>query len=274
MPVEILSVVRTSRGASWGSGGYILFSQVERGAAPFSVYSIYRMPDSGGTPSLVTTPELSRGEVAYRWPQVLPEGRFLYCAEAVKPEDSGAYAASLTKPADRVKVVSTESRVVYAPGADGKGYLLWMRGGALVAQEFNPHTLRTAGEPREIAEAPNPASQFGVSVTASATGLLLYAASGQTTQLAWWDRTRRQLSKIGEPIDGIVMFRLSPDEHQLAVQRATGQVHDLWLLDSDRGIANRFTADRTLTTQPVWSPDGRTILFTHLGSATLFSQAG
>src|SRR5262249_41418703 len=62
-PVEILSVVRTSRGASWGSG-YILFSQIERRGAPFSVYSIYRIPDSGGTPSLVAAPELSRGEVA------------------------------------------------------------------------------------------------------------------------------------------------------------------------------------------------------------------
>src|SRR5262249_8233051 len=93
-PIGILGVVRTSRGASWGSG-YILFSQIERRGAPFSVYSIYRVSDAGGTPSLVTAPELSRGEVAYRWPQVLPGGRFLYCVETAKPEDSGAYAASL-----------------------------------------------------------------------------------------------------------------------------------------------------------------------------------
>jgi Tol biopolymer transport system component/predicted Ser/Thr protein kinase len=271
-PVEILSGIRTSRGASWGSDGYILVSQVERGAAPFSVYSIYRSAESSGRPSLVTTPELSRGEVAYRWPQVLPEGHFLYGVEAAKPEDSGAYAASLTKPADRVKVVSTESRVVYAPGANGTAYLLWTRGGALVAQEFNPHTLRVAGEPREIAEAPNGATQGDLTITASATGLLLYAASGQTTQLAWWDRTGKQISKVGEPIDGIVMFRLSPDERQIAIQRKAGEVHDLWLLDSERGIANRFTADRTLTTQPVWSPDGGMILFTHLGSSVLFRK--
>ena len=116
------------------------------------------------------------------------------------------------------------------------------------------------------------ATQSGVSVTASATGLLLYAGSGQVTQLAWWDRTGKQLSKIGEPIDGIVMFRLSPDGRQIAIQRATAEVHDLWLLDSDRGIVSRFTADRTLTTQPVWSPDGRTMVFTHLGSSTLFRK--
>jgi len=192
--------------------------------------------------------------------------------EAAKPEDSGAYVASLGKPSDRVKVVSTESRVVYAPGVDGNGYLLWMRGGALVAQGFNPHTLRVTGETREIADAANGATQGDLSIAVSATGLLLYAASGQTTQLAWWDRTGKQLSKVGEPIGGIVMFRLSPDERQIAIQRKAGEVHDLWLLDSERGIANRFTADRTLTTQPVWSPDGRNILFTHLGSSTLFRK--
>ena len=270
-PVGILGAVRTSRGASWGSG-YILFSQIERRRAPFSVYSIYRIPDSGGTPSLVTAPELSRGEVAYRWPQVLPGGRFLYCVETAKPEDSGAYCASLSKPTDRVKVVSTEGRVVYAPGADGKGHLVWMRGGALVAQGFNPQTLRVTGEAREIAEAPNGATQGDVGITASATGLLLYAASGQTTQLAWLDRTGKQLSKIGEPIEGIVMFRLSPDERQIAIQRGAADMHDLWLMDSERGITNRFTADRTLTTQPVWSPDGRIIVYTHLGSSTLFRK--
>ena len=199
-------------------------------------------------------------------------GRFLYCLEAAKPEDSGAYVASLSKPADRVKVVSTESRVVYAPGADGNGYLLWMRGGALVAQGFNPHTLRVTGETREIADASNGATQGDLSIAVSATGLLLYAASGQTTQLAWWDRTGKQLSKVGEPIEGIVTFRLSPDERQIAFQRRAGEVHDLWLLDSDRGIASRFTADRTITTQPVWSPDGHNILFTHLGSSTLFRK--
>src|SRR5215472_12753444 len=269
-PVEI-SAVRTSRGASWGSS-YILVSQTERRGTPFTRYGIYQIPDSGGTPVLVATPDLSRGEVAYRWPQVLPGGRFLFCVEAAKPEDSGAYVASLNKPADRVKVVSTESRVVYAPGADGNGYLLWMRGGALVAQGFNRDTLRVTGETREIADAPNGATQGDLSIAVSATGLLLYAASGQTSQLAWWDRTGKQLRKVGEPIEGIVMFRLSPDERQIAFQRRAGEVHDLWLLDSDRGITSRFTADRTLTTQPVWSPDGRSILFTHLGSSTLFCK--
>jgi Tol biopolymer transport system component/predicted Ser/Thr protein kinase len=267
---EIPALLRTARGAAWGSDGYVLFSQVD--TAPFSSFSIYRLSSSGGIPSLVTGPERSRGETAYRWPQILPEGRFLYCVEAIKPEDSGAYIASLTKPSERVRVVTTESRVAYAPGPDRKGYVLWMRSGALVAQEFDTHTLRLAGEPREIVDGRNGVSPSGMHFTASATGLLVYGVFGQATQLAWWDRSGKPSRTAGEPMDAIAMFRPSPDERYIAVQRPTGETHDLWLLDAERGITTRFTADRTITTQPVWSPDGRTLLFTRLGSSTFFRK--
>jgi Tol biopolymer transport system component/predicted Ser/Thr protein kinase len=271
MPVDI-GTVRTLRGASWGSDGYILFSQVETRSAPFSVYSIYRVSESGGTPSLLAAPDLSRGEVGYRWPQVLPESRFLYSVEAVKPEEAGAYAALVSRPGERTKLVTTESKVMYAPGAGGKGYLLWMRGGAIVAQEFDPIKLRVSGEPQEIAPAVGGPPQGELHVTASATGLLMYGAFGELTQLAWWSRQGRGLKEVGEPVDGITMFRLAPDERHIAVQRPSGEAHDLWLLDAERGVTTRFTADRTLSTQPVWSPDGRMILFTHLGSSTILRK--
>lgn len=267
--VEILNVVRTLRGASWGTDGYILFSQIDR--SPLSSgYSIYRVSEAGGTPSLVAAPQASHGELSFRWPQALPDGRFMYCLEAARPEDSGAFAASLANPGDRVKLVGTESKVAYASGPDGQSYLLWMRGTVLLGQEFNPHTLRLSGQPREIADL-NAASQGEMHITVSATGLLLYGTA-DLTQLAWWDRNGKQLNEAGEAVDGIVMFRLSPDERQIAVQRATAEAQDLWLFDADRRVSTRLTADRTISTQPVWSRDGRTILYTHLGSSTLFRK--
>jgi Tol biopolymer transport system component len=109
-------------------------------------------------------------------------------------------------------------------------------------------------------------------VTASATGLLLYGADEEATQLAWRDRTGNPIRPVGEPIHRIVLFRLSPDERRIVVQRPTGEVHDLWLLDAERGMTTRFTADHTLTSQPVWSPDARIILFSHVGSSVFFRK--
>jgi len=109
-------------------------------------------------------------------------------------------------------------------------------------------------------------------LSASTTGLLLYGAFGELTQLAWWDRARNRLREVGEPIDGIAVFRPSPDERNIAIARLTGSVQDLWLLDTERGVTTRFTADGSLSTQPVWSPDGQMILFTRFGSGELLRK--
>ena len=269
VPVEI-GAATAMRGASWGGDGSILFSAL----APTSgTYGLYRISASGGTPSLVAAPEPSRGEVAFQWPQMLPDGRFVFVVEGSKPESTGLYASSLSTPAERVKLLTTESKAVYASGAEGTGYLLWMRGAALVAQVFDPRALRFAGEPQVIVEAINGTSPSELHVAASATGLLLYGAFEQITQLAWWDRAGNRVGDVGPPLDGTRMFRLSPDERHIAVQRLTGGVQDLWLLDAERGVTTRFTADGTLSSQPVWSPDGRTILYTHFASGDLVRRS-
>jgi Tol biopolymer transport system component/predicted Ser/Thr protein kinase len=267
-PVDLGAAI-AMRGASWGNDGSILFSAL----APASgTYGLYRISASGGTPLMVIAPELSRGEVAFRWPQVLPDGRFVFAVESSKPEGTGLYASSLTTPAERVKLLTTENKAVYASGAGRNGYLLWMRGATLVAQELDPRTLRLVGEPQVVVDALDGTSQSDIHVAASATGLLLYGAFGVVTQLAWWDRGGNWVGDVGQPLDGARMFRLSPDGRQVAVQRLTGGEQDLWLLDTERGVTTRFTADRMVSTQPVWSPDGRTVLYTHLGSGDLLRK--
>jgi hypothetical protein len=266
-PVTICNAYQLRVG-SWDRDGYILFSALISGKA-----GIFRVPASGGTPSLITAPDGSQGEVTYRWPLMLPERHFLYSVEGVKPEVSGVYVTSLSKPAERVKLVTTQSKPAYAPGPDGKSYVLWTRGAALLAQEFNPHTLQFAGAARTVAEALNGTSESEMHVAASANGLLLYGEFRDVAQLAWLDRTGKLLGPVGGPMQDVRMFRLSPDERNVAVQRMTAGLSDLWLVDAKRGVASRFTAGAATSTQPVWSPDGRTILFTHLGSPQLLRKA-
>ena len=272
MPITISDPVIGMRAGTWGSDGQILFTGLIKGKN-----GIYGVSASGGTPTLVTAPDASRAEVAYRWPQVIPEGRVLYSVEGSRPDSNGVYAASLAKPSERVKLQSITGRAVYASDADRRGYLLWIRGGALVAQEFNPHTLQLAGEPQGVAEALNGSLEGAMHVAASANGLLLYGPFAEVNQLVWFDRQGKVLKELGEAVEYLPMFRISPDERRVAIQRAAGTGGTgLWMLDAERGVSSRFTADtepgRLSSTQPVWSPDNRTILFTYLGSNGFFRK--
>jgi Tol biopolymer transport system component len=252
-------------GGSWGSDGYILFSKFTSG--------IFRVSASGGTPSRVTAVDSTRGEVVFRWPQVLPGGRFLYWAQTSKPESTGVYAASIAKAGEHVKLLTSETDAVYASRAvDGKGYLLWLRGGSLIAQEFDPRTLQFAAEPQQIADGLNPSLQGRTHVAASANGLLLYGSFGGA-MLGWFDRTGKLLRELGEPVEAITDFRLSPDQRQIAVARSAAGIWDLWLMDAESGLTNRFTAG-TGYYHPARSSDGQLILYSHIGSRKRSAQGG
>jgi tRNA A-37 threonylcarbamoyl transferase component Bud32 len=193
-----------TRGAAWSAEGQIVFGSLAGG--------LLQVPAKGGTPSPLTRVDASRGETFHWQPQMLPGGRFLYWALVDKPENSGVYVAPLAKPAERVLLLRTESAAVLASGGDGRDYLLWLRDGTLLAQEFDTGSLKLRGEARAIA---GPIFNSGVAgmspVSASARGHLLYDASGSASQLTWFDRTGRRLAAGGEEQVYSYPFRLAPD---------------------------------------------------------------
>ena len=129
------------------------------------------------------------------------------------------YAASFAKPAERLRLLTTDTNALYAPAATAKSYLLWLRGGTLVAQEFDPGTLKLAGEPHPVAD---PVARCGLSgqmnVAVSASGVLLYSASNTLSQFTWFDRAGKPLGVVGEPGE-YTMFRLSPDGRRVVASR-------------------------------------------------------
>jgi Tol biopolymer transport system component len=264
-PLTICDVPGGSgRGGTWTSDGRIVMGAFAAG--------LFQVPASGGTPSPLTKLDPSRGEGSHRWPQLLPGGRFLYWARAGKPEDTGIYAASFAKPGERVLLVNTDTAAFYAPGGDGKNYLLWMRGGALVAQELDVAKLRLAGEPHPVADpVAKVAIIAGTNVAVSASGLLLYGSSNTSSRFSWLDRTGKLVGEVGEPGEHST-FRLSPDGRRAAISRDAPSGSDLWLLEVQRGVSSRFTFHPGNNAFPLWSPDGRTILFSSGGQQNLFRK--
>ncbi len=249
--------IDSARGGSWGENGQILFGQSGAG--------IFQVSASGGQPAPLTTTAQARGEMFHYWPQTLPGGHFLYFARSTKSEYTGVYAASLANPREPVQLLRTDANAWYVP-TDGtvdhhKGYLLWLRGATLLAQPFDADKLQLSGEARAIA---SPVAHYGVSgqmyLSASATGTLLYGGSYALNQFTWVDRSGKALATVGEAMN-VGPFELSPDGRRVAFAIPNSAGTDLWMLDVDRGVVSRLTSRVGQNISPIWSPDGRSILF-------------
>ena len=233
--------VSTFNGGSWLEDGRILFA--DRNVGMFQVAA------TGGVPSPVALLDASRGDVTYADPHVVRGGRLLYTVQS--PESIDVYAASISRPADRTLLVRNGRNAWVARGNARTDYLMWLSGDMLLAQPVDLDALRLTGQPRVLADQATVASSGG--------GILLFGSSIAARQFEWVDPSGTPLGTVGPP-NAFVFSRLSPDGRRVATIRA-GANADLWVLDTGRDVANRLTAGHGVHIDPVWSPDGRTLLF-------------
>ena len=260
-PPQMLCDALQPRGGAWSRGGVIVFAS---GAG----HQLSRVPAGGG----VATPLPADGlNVERYWPSFLPDGNhFVYFG---RPQKHGIYLAALDSSPPRLLLPDYVS-VAYSP----PGYLLVLigtsKGGpnsTLMAQPFDPEQLRTTGEPSPVAEQVGYYSGLGLGMfSVSENGRLVYGAERRATQLTWFDRTGRPLGDMGESIP-YTAPSFSPDEKTVAVERVDPgtQNQNLWLIETARKAALRFTSDPSLNLniRPVWSPDGTRIVFAGAGGA-------
>ena len=114
-----------------------------------------------------------------------------------------------------------------------------------MAQRFDTRDLQLVGEPVPIAEqvAIRPLFSRGV-FSASENGKLVYGISRQpVTQLIWRDREGKQLGTVAKP-GRYPAGRSFPDEKTVAAEIIDRHVQtpDIWLIETARGSASRFTS--------------------------------
>ena len=254
-PPQEVCAVAAAAGGTWSRHGVILFS-------PF--HGLYRVSQDGGVPTPVaTTIEGTSHESPLeneRWsPYFLPDGRhFLFTVGSHRPEIRGIYVGSLDSGETR-RILSDESHVAYAE----PGYLLFIRDWTLMAQPFDAERLQLTGEPFPVADQlMNRVHGMKGSFSVSETGALAYVRGGDR-QFAWFNRRGEELGLVGIP-DAYSLASLSPDEKTVSVTNMSAQfgAQDIWLIDTGRGHPSRFTFDPKGDILPIWSPDGRHIVFT------------
>ncbi|MGC1450961.1 MAG: protein kinase [Candidatus Sulfotelmatobacter sp.] len=255
-PPRVLCDVLDGRGGAWGSQDVILF-------APHWQSGLYRISTSGGEVRPATT--LGEDQSGHRFPTFLPDGKhFVYHARGTALAHTGLYLGTLGGKQD-TRLADGESFAGYAD----PGFLVFIQGQRLVAQAFDPNSLRLSGDALPLAESILCAVDFPQSCTfaVSQSGSLAFrTAPVKGNELVWFDRKGKRQQTLAQP--GYYSEpALSHDGRYVAVQRDD----DLVLIRVATGASAKLTSDGY---SPTWSPDDKRIAFSlrQRGSSDIFVQ--
>jgi Tol biopolymer transport system component len=251
-PPVTLCPASNGKGGSWNRDGVIIF-------APAASTTIQRVPSIGGEPEAIT--QLHDDDNSHRHPRFLPNGRdFLFTARL----EDGGFVIRMGSLDGREPIDITESE---CQAEFAGGYLFTAREGVLFATAFDPATgaLRGGGTPivEDLLVAGGGAGAGSYSVIEP--GMMLYQTGSTATErvLSWADLETQHSSQIGST--GQMYFpRISPDGRRCVVE-VQGEAplgRDLWLVDLETGLRNRFTFEEGDEVSPCWTPDGATVVYT------------
>lgn len=234
-------------GVTWlDSGGLVFVSEASSGL---------RKVDGGATSQLTM---LAPGDTSHAFPFADAAGHVFYVAmrddgrrvvRRLDSADTGAATREITDTSSHVEVHGD--------------VLVHMRDNVLLAQRLDDAGTRPIGRSTALATDVG-RSERGRGFFATSPRLALWAPTlPRATALAWFDAAGMRLATATEPGD-YWQVRLSPDERNAAVTLLdpllrTLDVHVVPL--GAPGTARRISLAIGPDTDPVWSPDGRTLLY-------------
>jgi serine/threonine protein kinase/Tol biopolymer transport system component len=232
--VVSLAEVSGPTGATWGADGNIIVGQPPN-------KGLVRVSVSGGAPTTVL--DLAPGESAYIAPQILPGGKAVLFVDYRTP-DANTASIEVFSFADRRRktLVPGSTFARYLPS----GHLIYTNKGTLFAIPFDADRFETRGTAVPILDDVAYDPQSG--------------AGRRMMTIQWVDEAGKKEPLLAKP-GAYGSPRISPDDKRIALIVNDVVSPDVWVYDPQRGAMTRLTFGAGLYTSPIWSPDGRYIVF-------------
>jgi Tol biopolymer transport system component len=271
--IRLCALDGPSRGFTWGTDGRIVY------ATAVTTTGLQRVSSDGGEPEILTRPNRERGEADHLWPHLLPGGASVLFT--ITPLIGGTDASQiavldLRNPnAEPKTVVRGGSQAQYLP----TGHVVYAADGALRVAPFDLNRLELTGPATSLVEDVVTLSSGTAEFDVSRDGTLVYVTGGADMSsprtLVWVDRQGVETAVKGAPTRPFVSLRLSPEGSRAAVE-IRDQDNDIWVWDTARETLARVTTDSGIDQSPIWSADGRSLVFSSQagdGSGSLHRQA-
>jgi len=246
----------TGHGGTWTDDDTIIFTP-----ASVTNTTLMRVSAAGGTPAVFGA--LDTGALTQRWPQALPGGKgVLYTEHSAKVNFDGANLVVAPLSGGTPKIVVRGGYYGrYVPSQ----HLVYMQQGTLFAVGFDLDRLETMGQAVPALEgvAADPAVSGGAQLAFSSEGTLVYvpgAAATRRSAIDWMTRDGKSSVLNAKKADW-ANPRFSPDGQKLAFEIFDGRKRHLWVYEVARDTFSQLTFDPGEDQVPVWTPDGRRIVF-------------
>jgi Tol biopolymer transport system component/DNA-binding winged helix-turn-helix (wHTH) protein len=247
--IEPLVSARMTFGAAWRSNGDLVYS-------PTNLTGLVLLPAGEQTARGLTDPNPANQEISLRWPEALPDSRFVLFAVHRRPSPQ----------IQAIDITTGERHVVVEGGTLARfaapDRLIFSQDRTLMAAPFDPRSARITGPAIELARGLsyyplNYLAQFSV----SATGVLAYLTEPTRIdrELVLVDRAGR-VTPLGAPARPYIHPRLSPDGKRIALWLEADDTAEIWTYD----LATRQLTQQTtggVSWRPVWSPDSQRLAF-------------
>ncbi len=251
-PVTLYDVRETHRGGSWGDDNTIIFGRTGSG--------LMRIAAFGGTPEELTKPEIEQGELAHRWPEMLPGSKAVLFTIWRGTVDSSSIALLSLETNERQTLIKSGSDARYSP----TGHIFYTRAGRIIAVPFDLEKLMVTGGEMTVLNNVYVGGGGPAHFSFSINGSLVYRLGGEAGTVGrtpvWVDR--KGITKPMTAERRQYQFpRISPDGRWVAFFIDEVGNQNIWIHDVERGTQTPFTFEGSYNGYPSWTPNGERLTF-------------